>query len=101
MFRPSRTTAILILTLLLLSIALLAQPNRISGRVDDARWVNIQGSVHPKAQPQYDQGPVDRSLRLGYITLMLTPTAAWLGWLRSSNFGIRAAFLIGGFQAEC
>ena len=76
MFRAPRTTAILILTVLIPSIALLAQPNRISGRIDNTSRVALSGSVHPKAQPQYDQGPVDPSLRIGYITLMLTPSAA-------------------------
>ena len=36
----------------------------------------MNGSLHPKAQPQYDQGPVDPSLKIGYITLMLKPSAS-------------------------
>jgi uncharacterized protein (TIGR03437 family) len=34
----------------------------------------LPGSVHPKAQPQYDQGPVDASFTLGYITLIFKPS---------------------------
>jgi uncharacterized protein (TIGR03437 family) len=32
--------------------------------------------VHPLAQPRYDQGPVDASLRLGYIQMMFQQTPA-------------------------
>src|SRR5580700_10749705 len=58
------------------AIPILAQPNRIGGRIDDTRTVVLKGSVHPKAQSQYDQGPVDPALKIGYITLMLKPSAS-------------------------
>src|SRR5580692_5504630 len=32
--------------------------------------------VHPLAQPRYDQGPVEGTLRLGYIQMMFQQTAA-------------------------
>jgi len=33
-------------------------------------------TVHPLAQPRYDQGPVEGTLRLGYIQMMFQQTAA-------------------------
>src|ERR1700693_970782 len=71
-----KTTAIPVLVLLIPSIALLAQPNRITTRIDDTRRVVLHGGFYPKAQPQYDQGPVDPSLKIAYITLMLKPSAS-------------------------
>jgi uncharacterized protein (TIGR03437 family) len=38
--------------------------------------VILHGSVHPKAQAQYDQGAVDASMKIGYITLMLKQSPA-------------------------
>lgn len=58
------------------AIPILAQPNRIGGVIDDTRKVVLKGSVHPKAQSRYDQGPVDPSLKIGYVTLMLKPSAS-------------------------
>lgn len=36
----------------------------------------LPGSVHPKAQSRYDQGPVDPAFKIGYITLTLNPSAS-------------------------
>jgi subtilase family serine protease len=55
---------------------LMAQENRIVGKVDESRRILLKGNVHPKAQGQYDQGPVDPSLKLSYITLALKKSAA-------------------------
>ncbi len=33
-------------------------------------------TVHPLAQPRYDQGPVEATLRLGHIQIMFQQTAA-------------------------
>jgi len=38
--------------------------------------VQLAKSLHPKAQPQDDQGPVDPQARLGYITLLTSPSAS-------------------------
>jgi uncharacterized protein (TIGR03437 family) len=59
----------------LLSLAALpAQQDRITRRIDGLRTVKLPASVHPKAQPQYDRGPVDPSTRLGRITLVAQPS---------------------------
>jgi uncharacterized protein (TIGR03437 family) len=54
---------------------LLAQQSRVAGPIDDARRVILPGSVHAKAQPSYDQGPADPSLRMPFITLTMKPSA--------------------------
>jgi subtilase family serine protease len=52
---------------------LLAQEDRIAGPIEGARTV-VKGNVNPKSQPQFDQGPVDPSLRPGLVTLALKPS---------------------------
>ena len=51
------------------------QPDRIVTNIDPAQTVILKGNVHPKAQPQYDQGPVDPAMRLPYITMSTKRTA--------------------------
>ena len=53
---------------------LVAQQDRIAGPIEGGQMVVLKGNVHPKAQPQFDQGPVDPSLRLSLVTLALKPT---------------------------
>jgi subtilase family serine protease len=52
-----------------------AQPDRIVAPIDGTKTVVLKGNVHPKAQPQYDQGPVEPSRRLPYITMSTKRTA--------------------------
>jgi uncharacterized protein (TIGR03437 family) len=60
----------------LLSNALWAQAPRIDGRIDATSTVELSGGVHPLARPDVDLGAADPSLKLGYITMVLKPTAA-------------------------
>jgi hypothetical protein len=64
------------LSLLLLSssLCLAAQPDRISGTIDTRQMVTLPRSLHRKALPQYDQGPVEPSFPLGYVTLVMAPS---------------------------
>ena len=62
--------------LFLLPCALLAQSDRITTPIDARRTVVLKGNVHPMAQPRFDQGPVEPSFRIGYITLLLKKTDA-------------------------
>jgi uncharacterized protein (TIGR03437 family) len=62
--------------LFLLPCVLLAQPDRITAPIDARGTVVLKGNVHPMAQPQFDQGPVEPAFRLGYVTLMLKKTDA-------------------------
>ena len=61
--------------LLSTSLCLAAQPDRISGTIDGSRTVILAGSVHAKAQAQFDQGPVEPSFQLPYITMVMQPSA--------------------------
>ncbi len=63
----------IVLSTCLLSILgtnrLSAQPNRILDAVEVSRRTVLTGSVHPSAKLENDQGPVDSSTVLPYITL--------------------------------
>ena len=62
--------------LALLPITLLAQADRISGPVDPSTVLRVTGNLNPQATPSSDQGPVDPSMKLNYVRLMLKPSAA-------------------------
>ena len=51
------------------STAWAVQPDRITGAIDSARTVVLKDSVPPRAQAQFDRGPVDSKMKVGYITL--------------------------------
>jgi hypothetical protein len=63
------------LPLLASSLCFAAQPDRITGAIDSNARVALPQSLHAKAQPQYDQGPVAPSYKLGYMTLVTVPSA--------------------------
>ncbi len=50
--------------------------NRVLTAVDNSQRVYLNGHLHPKAQPQYDQGPVDSSMQLTHLTLNFQMSAA-------------------------
>ena len=75
MSRTSIRLGICFPVLALASRALLAQGSRITRPADDAYRVTLSGSVHPKAQSRYDQGPVDPSLGMPFVTLTMKPSA--------------------------
>ena len=58
------------------SLIYAATPDRISGALTSGRTVALRGSVHRRAVPEFDQGPVDPAMRMGTITLMTSRTAA-------------------------
>ncbi|HLG99005.1 MAG TPA: protease pro-enzyme activation domain-containing protein [Bryobacteraceae bacterium] len=58
-----------------LLIPLLSQPVRIANRIDDSRRVPLPASIHPKARVENDQGPVDQSMRIEWMTIAMKPTA--------------------------
>jgi subtilase family serine protease len=63
-----------VLPLLATSLCFAAQPDRITGTIDSSQMVTVPKSLHPEAKPQYDQGPVDPSLKLSYVTLLMAPS---------------------------
>ena len=67
---------VLVIASLLSSLSYAAAPDRISGALTSGQTVPLQGNVHHKALPKFDQGPVDPAMQLGTITLTTVPTAA-------------------------
>src|SRR5258708_2195477 len=57
------------------ALPLLAQQNRITGPIDDRRAA-VEGSLHPNAQPRFDLGVAEPSLKIPYVTIMLKPSTA-------------------------
>jgi len=58
------------------STAWAAQPDRITSAIDSRQTVVLKGTVSPRAQTKFDQGLVDPSMKLPYITLMFTQSPA-------------------------
>jgi subtilase family serine protease len=52
-----------------------AQPDRIVATIDNSQTVVLKGNVSPHAQPQYDKGSVEPSMKLPFITLLIQPSA--------------------------
>jgi len=50
---------------------LAAIPARVVNPVDDSRLVRLQGNTHPMARPEFDRGPVNRSLPMERMMLLL------------------------------
>jgi subtilase family serine protease len=64
----------LLLPLLATTLSFAAQPDRILTAINANEAVALPRSVHPNAQPQYDQGAVDPATKLGYITILTAPS---------------------------
>jgi uncharacterized protein (TIGR03437 family) len=58
----------------LLASTALAQEDRLRGPIDNLHRTALRGNVNPKAQAKFDTGPVDPSMRLSYMTIMLKPS---------------------------
>ena len=75
--RPKSGIRIAKLLALLLPVwNLLAQQDRIVGKIDTEHTVTLQGNMRPEAQPQYDQGPADPELSIAGMTLVLKKSPA-------------------------
>jgi hypothetical protein len=67
----------LILSILVFStLSFAAAPDRITGTVVSHQLIKFSAGVPMKAQPQYDQGRVDPSFKLSYMTLLTVPSAS-------------------------
>lgn len=65
--------------LILLSLSLpqaLPAADRITAAIDNSERVTLSGHLNPRIASAVDQGPVDSSMALPYITLMLKPSAS-------------------------
>jgi len=81
-----RSSSVLLSSLKLSSLALsilvfstlsfAAAPDRISGPIIAQQLIKLSAGVPMRAQPQYDQGPVDPSFKLSYMTLLTVPSAS-------------------------
>ena len=56
--------------------ALLAQPDRLRGPIDNTEIVVLGGYVPPRARPEFDRGPVARSFPMPAVTLYFKPSAS-------------------------
>ncbi len=72
---PNLSTLILCI-LIFSTLSFAAAPDRITGPVVSGQMVPLARSLHPRAQPQYDQGAVDPQTRFGYVTLLTSPSAS-------------------------
>jgi hypothetical protein len=64
----------LILCILIFStLSFAAAPDRITSPVISSQLIKFSAGVPLKAQPQFDQGPVDPSFKLSYMTLLTVP----------------------------
>ena len=69
--RPAKASLVIpVLLSLLPTMAFAIQPDRIAGAVDSGERVTLAEHIHVNAQPRFDQGPVEPSFRLEYVTLM-------------------------------
>src|SRR5579862_731692 len=59
-----------------LTLALHAQPDRVSARLDNNRTVVLAGHIPPRARAAFDRGPVDASFPMRAMTLYLKPSAS-------------------------
>jgi uncharacterized protein (TIGR03437 family) len=82
MHRPTWPKSILIQRLIVLAAlvslpgVLVAQPNRIAGKIVDSQRFTLSGHIHPNARSEYDQGKADPALELNSVTLVLKPSAS-------------------------
>jgi subtilase family serine protease len=73
--RFARSTCLLTI-LLLTSLCFAAPPDRITSPIVSAQTVRLAAGIPMQARPEFDQGPIDPSLQLSYITLLTVPSAA-------------------------
>jgi subtilase family serine protease len=71
---PSRALVCALLVSILPALSYAVTADRILGAIDSSKTVALQESRHPKAQEQYDRGPVDSSFKILSMTLMTTPS---------------------------
>ena len=70
----SRLSSLLLCLLSLSTLSFAAAGDRITGAIVTDQAVALPRSLHAKAQPQYDRGPVDPSKQLSYITILTSPS---------------------------
>src|ERR1700693_1122326 len=69
-------STVAVIGLFLSAAAMKGQPGRITRQISNEERVVLSGNVNPKAQPQFDNGPVEPLMKLSYITIMLKPSGS-------------------------
>jgi hypothetical protein len=64
------------LPLLASTLCFAAQSNRIPGPIDSSQRITLPGRIHHQALPQYDQGRVESTFPLDYVTMLFAPSAS-------------------------
>src|ERR1019366_4008225 len=72
----SKLSTLILCILIFSTLSFAAAPDRITGPIVSRQTVALPAGVHFKAQPQFDQGPVDPSFQLSYMTLLTVPSAS-------------------------
>ena len=72
----SRFSALILCILISSILSFAAAPDRITGLIASGQLIKLSAGVPLKAQPQYDQGPVDPSFKLSYMTLQTVPSTS-------------------------
>jgi hypothetical protein len=70
-----KLSSLILCTLIFSTLSFAAAPDRITGPIVAQQLTRLSAGVPMKAQPQYDQGPVDPSFKLSYMTLLTVPSA--------------------------
>ena len=74
---PSCRFSTTILCMLILStLAFAAAPDRITAPIVDTSGIRLAAGVPMQAKAEFDQGAIDPSFKLSYITLLTVPSAA-------------------------
>jgi subtilase family serine protease len=70
----SASSTLLLFLLICSTLSFAAQPDRITSPIVPGQLIQLSAGVPMKAQPQFDQGAVDPSLKLNYMTLLTVPS---------------------------
>ena len=69
-------STLIVCILIFSTLSFAAAPDRITGPIVAGQLIKLSAGVPLKAQPADDRGPVDSSLKLGYMTLLTVPSAS-------------------------
>jgi VCBS repeat-containing protein len=73
-FRQAPSLLLSIVLILVCPLPCLGASDRITAPIASSEMVRLATGVPLKAQPQFDRGPVDPSMKLSYMTLLTVPS---------------------------
>jgi subtilase family serine protease len=73
-FRQITSCSLSMVSILILSLRCFGASDRIATPIVSTEMVRLSAGVPLQAQPQFDRGPVDPSLKLSYMTLLTAPS---------------------------